>query len=104
MSSPDTYWVACVQVYWLDLDYIKVARAALRCSAPFTAMLYLEYWCKTKYGRLMLLDVDLLNQVTHTLPCSTSPMTCWLCGLMLSTSKCQERPCQAEAVLLMTSS
>lgn len=60
--------VASLQVFWLNLDYLKVARAALRCSAPFTAMLYLEYWCKAKYGRLMLLDVDLLNQVTLTPP------------------------------------
>lgn len=54
-------------MYWLDLDYLEVARAALRCSAPFTAMLYVEYWCKAKYGRLALQEVDLLNQVlAHT--------------------------------------
>ncbi len=51
------------QVYWLPLDYLSVARAALRCSAPFTAMLYVEYWCKAEYGRLKLEDVDLLKQV-----------------------------------------
>ena len=52
------------QVYWLNLDLLKVARAALRCSAPFTAMLYVEYWCKAKYKRLTLQDVDMLSQVT----------------------------------------
>lgn len=52
-----------MQVYWLDLDYLSVARAALRCSAPFTALLYVEYWCKAKYGRLRLQEVDLLSQV-----------------------------------------
>ena len=55
-----------MQVYWLDLDYLEVARAALRGSAPFTAMLYVEYWCKDKYGCLMLQEVDLLNQVVSS--------------------------------------
>ena len=79
-----------MQVYWLNLDYLEVARAALRCSAPFTAMLYVEYWCKAQYGRLTLLDVDLLTQVDshrsrsrhsiHVLSFST----CQACRLMLS--------------------
>ena len=59
-----------MQVYWLNLDYLEVARAALRCSAPFTAMLYVEYWCKAQYGRLTLLDVDLLTQVDSHRSCS----------------------------------
>ena len=50
-------------MYWLNLDYLSVARAALWCSAPFTAMLYVEYWCKAQYGLLKLEDVDLLKQV-----------------------------------------
>lgn len=61
------------QVYWLNLDYLSVARAALRCSAPFTAMLYVEYWCKAQYGLLKLEDVDLLNQVC------TKALLCQLC-------------------------
>ncbi len=54
---------APLQVYWLDLDYLSVVRAALRCSAPFTSLLYYEYYLKERYVRLMLPDVDLLNKV-----------------------------------------
>ena len=61
-------------MYWLNLDYLSVARAALRCSAPFTAMVYVEYWCKAEYGLLKLEDVDLLNQV------STQTLLCQLCS------------------------
>ena len=67
--------VQYLQVYWIDLDYLNVARAALRCSAPFTAMLYVEYWCKAKYNRLTLQDVDLLNQVTFICPEQPWPHT-----------------------------
>lgn len=40
-----------------------MAEAALRCSAAFTALLYIEYWCKNHYGRLTLGEEDLLSQV-----------------------------------------
>lgn len=42
------------QVYWVDLDYLQVASAAIQCRAFFTALLYLEAWCEDKYGRLQL--------------------------------------------------
>ncbi len=51
------------QVYWLHLDYLEVAAAALRCAAPFTALLYLEHWCKAAHGHLTLGAQDLLCQV-----------------------------------------
>ena len=42
--------------YWLDIDYLLVAAAALRCSAYFTALLYVEHWIEDEYGRLTLTD------------------------------------------------
>lgn len=53
----------CVQVCWLNLDYLHLAQAALQCSAAFTALLYIEYWCKEHYGRLTLGEEDLLSEV-----------------------------------------
>jgi hypothetical protein len=44
------------QVYWLDVDYLAAAAAALRCGACFTALLYLEHWCEAAHGRLTLGD------------------------------------------------
>ena len=42
------------RVYWLRCDYLDVAAAALRCSACFTALLYVEYWCEQRYGSMQL--------------------------------------------------
>ena len=30
--------------FWLDLDFLDVARAAQRCSSYFTSLLYIEIW------------------------------------------------------------
>ena len=30
--------------FWLDLNFLDVARAAQRCSAYFTSLLYIEIW------------------------------------------------------------
>ena len=42
--------------YWLDIDYLLVAGAALKCSAYFSALLYVEHWIEEQYGRLKLGD------------------------------------------------
>ena len=42
--------------YCLDIDYLLVADAALKCSAYFTALLYIEHWVEEQYGRLGLND------------------------------------------------
>lgn len=34
--------------FWLDLDYLHVAKAAMNCSAYFSALLYAEIWCEVK--------------------------------------------------------
>ena len=31
--------------FWLDLDYLLVAKAAQTCSSHFTTVLYSEIWC-----------------------------------------------------------
>ncbi len=49
-------WGPARQVYWLDVDYLAAAAAALRCGACFTALLYLEHWCEAAHGRLTLGD------------------------------------------------
>ncbi|EDO36404.1 predicted protein [Nematostella vectensis] len=31
--------------FWLDLDYLEAAKAAQKCTAHFTALMYTEIWC-----------------------------------------------------------
>ena len=52
-------------VYWLRCDYLDVAAAALRCSACFTALLYVEYWCEQRYGSMQLGEEDPLEVGRH---------------------------------------
>lgn len=47
---------AWAKQYWLDIDYLLVAGAALKCSAYFTALLYVEHWIEEQYGKLKLGD------------------------------------------------
>ena len=47
--------LSCEQAYWLKLDYLKTAEAALQCGACFTALLAVEQWWKqVGYGPLTL--------------------------------------------------
>jgi hypothetical protein len=46
--------VSWVQVYWLALDYLAVATAALRLGAYFTSLLYVEHWLEELGGGLTL--------------------------------------------------
>ena len=41
-----------------------MAVAALKCSAPCTALLYVEYSCELVHGRLTLGEEDLMSEVT----------------------------------------
>ena len=63
------------QVYWLGLDYLQVAAAALRWSASLTALMYIEYWCEEQTGGMQLPDNPAADQVLLTL-CS-----CPLCSI-----------------------
>jgi hypothetical protein len=53
--------LAWATVHWLDVDYLCVARAALRCGACFSALQYVEYWCQEAHGELTLGSLDALN-------------------------------------------
>ncbi|KAG0604904.1 hypothetical protein M758_9G018000 [Ceratodon purpureus] len=46
------------KVYWLQVDYLTTAGAAQRCAAYFTSILYVEHWCKDKFGSLTLGEPD----------------------------------------------
>ncbi len=79
-GGPATRWA---RVYWLEVDYLAVAAAALRCAACFTALLYLEHWCEAAHGRLTLGDDQPLAAVRPHMT-STSSMQCveWVGGLL----------------------
>ncbi|KAJ1684822.1 hypothetical protein LUZ63_016212 [Rhynchospora breviuscula] len=42
------------KVYWLPIDYLDVAKAAVRCGSHFTAVLYAELWCEEHFNTLTL--------------------------------------------------
>eukprot|EP00898_Chlorokybus_atmophyticus_P004026 jgi/Chlat1/4624/Chrsp3S05582 len=51
-------------VYWLSIDYLQTAEAAYRCSAYYTALMYVEYWCEAHFGGLRLGEPDLSDETT----------------------------------------
>lgn len=51
------------KAYWLDIDYLLVAKAAMKCSAPFTALLYAEQWIEQQHGRLVRSDMQSSKKV-----------------------------------------
>ena len=61
-----------LKAYWLDIDYLLVAKAAMKCSAPFTALLYTEHWIEQQNGRLVLSDMQQYDKVhVQLLLCTT---------------------------------
>lgn len=54
-SAAHRFWHAN---FWDDVDYILVAKAALRVGAHCTALLYMELWYEAMYGQLTLLPLD----------------------------------------------
>jgi len=56
IASEVTSWR---KVYWVDLDYLRLAEAAIACRAYFSALLYVETWCEeANGGRLGLPPVE----------------------------------------------
>lgn len=51
VHEPPSKWS---KVYWLDLDYQVTSTAAFKCSAFFTALVYIEHWCEETTGSLSL--------------------------------------------------
>ncbi|KAH9331583.1 hypothetical protein KI387_003691, partial [Taxus chinensis] len=46
------------KVYWLHIDYLLAAKAAIRCASYFTSVLYVEHWCEEHFESLTLGDPD----------------------------------------------
>lgn len=46
------------KAYWLQIDYLLAAKAAIRCASYFTSVLYVEHWCEEYFGSLTLGDPD----------------------------------------------
>ncbi|XP_072965614.1 serine/threonine-protein kinase ATM isoform X2 [Typha angustifolia] len=46
------------KVYWLSVDYLVVAKAALRCSSYFSTVMYVELWCEEHFNCLALGSPD----------------------------------------------
>ncbi|KAI3914770.1 hypothetical protein MKW98_002006 [Papaver atlanticum] len=46
------------KVYWLSIDYLLVAKAAIHCGSYFTAVMYVEYWCEQQFNCLTLGSPD----------------------------------------------
>ncbi|XP_057988495.1 serine/threonine-protein kinase ATM isoform X2 [Hevea brasiliensis] len=42
------------KVYWLNIDYLRVAKSAVICGSYFTSMMYVEYWCEEHFNSLTL--------------------------------------------------
>lgn len=61
-TAVPAHCTANLQVYWVDVDYLDVAWAALSCSACFTALLYCELYCEETYGRLGRPEPSLLDE------------------------------------------
>ncbi|WOL02921.1 serine/threonine-protein kinase ATM [Canna indica] len=51
VSSSRSSWR---KVYWLSIDYLVVAKAAIRCGSHFTAVMYVEHWCEEHFNSLQL--------------------------------------------------
>ncbi|XP_022135092.1 serine/threonine-protein kinase ATM isoform X3 [Momordica charantia] len=42
------------KVYWLSIDYLIVAKAAVYSGSYFTSVMYVEHWCEEHFGCLTL--------------------------------------------------
>lgn len=40
---------------WKDIDLLNVAEAAVKCSAYFTSLMFIELWCEKKYDQVNFL-------------------------------------------------
>lgn len=46
------------KVYWLPIDYLVVAKAAIHCGSYFTSVMYVEHWCEEHFNCLTLGQPD----------------------------------------------
>ncbi|KAL9227455.1 hypothetical protein vseg_003141 [Gypsophila vaccaria] len=57
------------KVYWLNIDYLTVAKSALFSGSYFTSLMYVEYWCEDHFNSLTLGKPDF--SPVETLPYHT---------------------------------
>lgn len=56
------------KVYWVDVDYLEVARAAIQTRAPLTAILLVEHWVESQAGTIALNAVGTQGDMTDEVP------------------------------------
>ncbi|MCH93214.1 serine/threonine protein kinase ATM, partial [Trifolium medium] len=42
------------KVYWLSIDYLLVAKAAVSCGSYFTSVMYVEHWCEERFNAMTI--------------------------------------------------
>ncbi|XP_045816356.1 serine/threonine-protein kinase ATM isoform X4 [Trifolium pratense] len=42
------------KVYWLSIDYLHVAKAAVSCGSYFTSVMYVEHWCEEQFNAMTI--------------------------------------------------
>ncbi|KAL8261037.1 hypothetical protein R6Q59_025086 [Mikania micrantha] len=65
------------KVYWLQIDYLAVAKSAIGCGSYFTAVLYVEHWCQEHFYCLTLGSPDFshLEMLPHHIEILVSAVT-----------------------------
>ncbi|KAI3807033.1 hypothetical protein L1987_22953 [Smallanthus sonchifolius] len=65
------------KVYWLQIDYLVVAKSAIGCGSYFTAVLYVEHWCQEHFNFLTLGSPDFshLEMLPHHIEVLVSAVT-----------------------------
>ncbi|KAL8141962.1 hypothetical protein V2J09_014994 [Rumex salicifolius] len=53
-----TSTLAWEKVYWLSVDYLVVAKAAITCGSYFTSVMYVEHWCEEHFKNMTLGNPD----------------------------------------------
>ncbi|KAH9776172.1 serine/threonine-protein kinase ATM [Citrus sinensis] len=65
-TSNATMTTSWDKVYWLSVDYLRVAKSAVICGSYFTSVMYVEHWCEEHYKSLTLGSPDFSH--LETLP------------------------------------
>lgn len=65
------------KVYWLSIDYLRVAKSAVICGSYFTSVMYVEHWCEEHYKSLTLGSPDFshLEMLPHHIEILVSAVT-----------------------------
>ncbi|KAK1564596.1 hypothetical protein Q3G72_006661 [Acer saccharum] len=74
MATSTSLWN---KVYWLLIDYLVVAKAAVICGSYFTAVMYVEHWCEEHFNSLTIGSPDFshLETLPHHIEILVSAVT-----------------------------